>query len=261
VVDCNGNTQDSLAYNNEVIEPGDIILMVDGHYVQKMSVEKLHKLLQGPLNSVVGLELAKKDTGRSYKVMIMRHLNHQFAKPDTERQKTVQAEGTIPTSALLGALNGFFGSFDVSDARQARTPRTPMKTPGSQRNLLGSGGRPSSMSTTAGSDGRIAFCGLQLTSNSPYSVVSAANVQALDEQRQPIETSIQNGDTLVHVEMGTELMKVDGLKRDDVDAMMRGNFMSSVKLGMKTTDGTLYDVRLRRHTFQPDSQSAVNGRS
>jgi hypothetical protein len=47
VVDAKRVSQGERGYENPLIEPGDLILRVDGHDVQAVSLDQLHEMLEG----------------------------------------------------------------------------------------------------------------------------------------------------------------------------------------------------------------------
>jgi C-terminal processing protease CtpA/Prc len=50
LVDTNMMRQGERGYSNEIIAPGDLILQIDGRDAQMVSVDDLHKMLNGKIS-------------------------------------------------------------------------------------------------------------------------------------------------------------------------------------------------------------------
>lgn len=239
--DCNFNKQDSMVYINEVVTPGDIILMVDGKYVQKAPTDELHQLLQGPLNSIVELTLARKDTGKQYSVLLLRHLAHAFEKPDgEERDRNIEA-GKIKSTTVTGAATQILSNVFDGPSKNNRG--------GAFDNVLGNVfGGPLPKKTATPRQERTAYCGMQLSAAAPFSVLSADEVREVDSEGRPSNSvkCVSPGDTLISVDG----KPVDALASDEVQRLLEGRFLSTFAaqlcpLGSKSP----YEVRLQRHLF------------
>jgi len=238
--DVNMNAQDSMAYINEVITPGDIILMVDGKYVQKTPTDELHELLQGPLNSIVELTLARKDSGKQYSVLLLRHLAHTIEKPDgEERERTIEA-GKIKSSTVAGAATQILSNVFDGPSKNNRG--------GAFDNVLGNvfGSTPKKTATPRAE--RTAYCGIQLSDAAPYSVLSADDVREVDGDGRPsnIGKCVKPGDTLISVDG----KPVDALASDAVQRLLEGRFLSTFAAQLcPRGSNSPYEVRLQRHLF------------
>ena len=73
LVDMNFVRHDQHGYSNPRIFPGDRILQVDGINAEHIHLGALHKMLKGPLHSVVNLSLARADSEERYSVSAIRH--------------------------------------------------------------------------------------------------------------------------------------------------------------------------------------------
>lgn len=81
LVDVNFLRHDQPGYSNPRIIPGDRILQVDGVNAENVqNVSELHKMLTGPLHSVVTLSMARAESGERYSVSAIRHGFHSFDK-------------------------------------------------------------------------------------------------------------------------------------------------------------------------------------
>ena len=83
LVDVNFVRHDAAGYSNPAITPGDRILKVDDMFAEHVSVETLHSLLMGELNTPVKISLARA-TGEEYSIKVIRHHFHAFHPPDEE---------------------------------------------------------------------------------------------------------------------------------------------------------------------------------
>ena len=211
-VDSNGNLQTSLAYMNEAMIPGDIIMMVDGKYVQKMPIAELHEIMRGPLNTVIELQLARNDSARMYTVMLLRQQKHQHHQEMTERFQRIKKEGSIPTSNGFGAFSNMLGAL----ADGPRTPRGTIDGPRTPRGTMIRGKYEKVQF-------RGALCALQITEENPFTVLSAADVKAVDEQGFPFLETIcmQVGDTLTAIDGS----RVEKLTKEQVSKLSIPSFM------------------------------------
>ena len=244
--DSNMNAQDSMMYTNEVMTPGDIILMVDGKYVQKTPTEELRSLLQGPQNSIVDITLARKDTGKQYNVLLIRHLAHSIEKSDEERARLKQESIAQASTSVTGVASKIL--VNVFD--------NPSKGGGGAfGNVLGNVfGKQSSSTVNTPRKERTAYCGLQLSTAAPYSVLSADEIREVDGEGRPSKDvkQIKNGDTLITVEG----RNVDTVPHNELKRLLEGRFLSTFVLQLRSTGGILYEVRLQRHLFFERSSPA-----
>ena len=93
IKDANGMSPGEEGYANEKIDAGDTVISVDGAIAQYIPNEVLHRLMQGPVDSTLSVELQRFD-GTKYSVVLKRHTFHQYDQHAAEELGTVAKTGT-----------------------------------------------------------------------------------------------------------------------------------------------------------------------
>ena len=60
------------------MHPDDILIRIDGQDIQSKSIEEIHGMISGRLNSVVEITLQRKTTGKVYSLRARRHARHEY---------------------------------------------------------------------------------------------------------------------------------------------------------------------------------------
>ena len=105
-VDMNFVRHDQPGYNNPRIAPGDRILQVDGKNAEHVHLEALHKMLKGPLHSIVTLVLVRAESGEKYSVSAIRHGFRAFDNGSLEQGATKQLPGEAHAESLYNSRQG-----------------------------------------------------------------------------------------------------------------------------------------------------------
>ena len=107
LMDMNMVKQGEPGYSNEVVNPGDLILSIDGHEAQTASLDRIHEMLRGELHSAVALDLLRPSTNTMFTVRCCRHRNHEYSNGDGTHLRMVSA---------LDNLESFDASLECAQA-------------------------------------------------------------------------------------------------------------------------------------------------
>ena len=101
VVDENFVRQGDPGYANPTIHVGDLILQVDGRSCTHVTVDDMHEMLRGSMNTPVDVTLARShDHSQTYTVRVMRHRYHSVDALE---------EGPVGNSGRQSPYNGSIG--------------------------------------------------------------------------------------------------------------------------------------------------------
>ena len=77
LLDKNYIQQGHAEYSNEVLQPGDKLVRVDGTGVESVTVTQLHELLGGDMHSLAELSFLRGQGGEEYTIQVRRHGRHE----------------------------------------------------------------------------------------------------------------------------------------------------------------------------------------
>ena len=135
LMDMNMVKQGEPGYSNEVVNPGDLILSIDGHEAQTASLDRIHEMLRGELHSAVALDLLRPSTNTMFTVRCCRHRNHEYSNGDGRGIET-------PRGGWLGVGLGVQESHSLATTPRTSTsnadqgPIAPTASPIKMRNSL-----------------------------------------------------------------------------------------------------------------------------
>jgi hypothetical protein len=82
LVDKNHVRQGMPGYSNADVQPGDLLVQIDGHHCEMVSLEEIHMLLRGERGSLVQLTFTRAGTlEQKYQILVTRHGRHEYDRP------------------------------------------------------------------------------------------------------------------------------------------------------------------------------------
>jgi hypothetical protein len=105
LLDKNYIQQGHAEYANEMLQPGDKLVRVDGTGVESVTATRLHELLCGDMHSLADLSFLRGQGGEEYTIQVRRHGSHENKRkpanvPSTSRPRALGSPHTASSKLM-----------------------------------------------------------------------------------------------------------------------------------------------------------------